>query len=189
MARRNPFSTRFVGPDAIPYLAPEPAVDAMVEALASGGRWAIVGPHGTGKTTLVAHLRRSLRARGLPTQLMRIHDGGLRRHREGGAGLRIIDGYEQLTALGRLAARRHRDLLVTSHRPPSGFSLLWTTEVDEALGRAIVARLVAGEVTSPIGPEAAPAALRRAKGNMRDALLELYLAHERLTRGETSRPS
>lgn len=175
---RNPFSSRFVRPGALPYLAPRDALDAMVERIATGGRWAIVGAHGTGKTTLVHHLRSRLQhERGRPSRLLSLHDGGQRRWREGTQGLAFIDGYEQLSRLGRWRWAAARDLVVTAHTPPPGFFVLTRTTVDEPLAMAIVARLVE-RTAGPVVPRDAVTALRDAQGNMRDALIALYRAHE-----------
>jgi hypothetical protein len=69
-ARVNPFATRYVQPGAIPWLAetaaPQPVAEPVDEAYFAGlvdrfenvckRRGAIVGPHGTGKSTLLEHL-------------------------------------------------------------------------------------------------------------------------------------
>lgn len=176
--RSNPFSSRFVRPGALPFLAPRSRLEALVEMVAAGGRWAIVGPHGTGKTTLVHHLRSRLELdRSRPSRLVSLHDGGQRRRREGTQGVLFIDGYEQLSRLGRWRWAAMRDLVVTAHAPPRGFSVLTQTAVDDALAMAIVARLVA-RAPAPVAPRDAVKALRNAEGNMRDALIALYRVHE-----------
>ena len=110
MIRRNPFSSRFVRPRAMHFVAPEATLGTMAETVAAGGRWAIVGPHGTGKTTLVHHLRRLLDQRGRDSRLYALHDEGRRRRWDGSLGVTFIDGYEQLSAPARWRWR------------PSGFS-------------------------------------------------------------------
>lgn len=62
----NPFSTRFIRPDAVAYrFAAEQDADAVasatIEQLTRRGAAAIIGPHGTGKSTLLHTLAPQLR--------------------------------------------------------------------------------------------------------------------------------
>ncbi len=61
-AQSNPFSTRFVRPGALAYRFPpgESAATLVERLAASGWRGQIVGPHGSGKSTLVAALGETL---------------------------------------------------------------------------------------------------------------------------------
>ena len=65
-AASNPFSTRYIRPGAIVYqFAEGDSAAAMIDRLtACGGRAQIIGPHGSGKSTLVATLIESLRQSG-----------------------------------------------------------------------------------------------------------------------------
>lgn len=52
----NPFSTTFIRPGAIPFLFPnDQTIQDVVRQLAATDWWGqIIGPHGTGKSTLTA---------------------------------------------------------------------------------------------------------------------------------------
>ncbi len=55
----NPFATRYVQPGGLPWWSDEPQTPATLADRFRGelrGRAAIVGPHGTGKSTLLEHL-------------------------------------------------------------------------------------------------------------------------------------
>jgi hypothetical protein len=126
---RNPFSTRFVRPGAIPFVYPTGHSAAgtvqRLEALAWRGQ--IVGPHGAGKSTLVASLVEPLRRAGRPARVFALRDGQRRmpaewveQARAAAARAIVVDGYEQLsrTSRWRLKARCRREqwgLLITAH--------------------------------------------------------------------------
>ena len=63
--RSNPFSTRFTRPGAIPFLFEEPLTAEFIIHRFNANNWLaqIVGPHGSGKTTLVRGLEPELRTR------------------------------------------------------------------------------------------------------------------------------
>ncbi len=125
----NPFATRWVTPGAIRYHFPKG--DSLPELLARiaehEGRGAIIGPHGTGKSTLIATVASDCERRGIAVSVLRTHDGGqpslssiLSAARDVTGGLLIVDGFEALAALVRRAtswACRYQrcGLLVSSH--------------------------------------------------------------------------
>jgi hypothetical protein len=127
----NPFATARVRPGTIPFLfTGQESATALVERLAANGwRGEIVGPHGAGKSALLASLIPVIEAGGRRTLLVELHDRQRRlpRHvfralREKGTGtfcakhpkgrsgkrclspfpaLLVVDGYEQLSVLSR----------------------------------------------------------------------------------------
>jgi DNA replication protein DnaC len=195
----NPFSTRFIRPGAMPFLFP-PAMD--VERLISQLRetqWrgAIVGPHGSGKSTLVETLRPELLRAGRRIIHAALHDGqrGLPGDLLGprpwdSATILILDGYEQLSVWNRRRLERHVDrsgcgLLVTSHRP-TRLPELYRTAVDSKLLERIVERLVAGGRSLISADD-----IRRESSlhgqNAREALFALYDLQESRSRESSAR--
>lgn len=185
MTTRNPFSTCFTRPGALDYLAPAPQLRRWLATIEGGGHWSIVGPHGTGKTTLLTTLRRHLEARGRATETLSLHDGGTRRERTRADGVgppvAFVDGYEQLSPLRRAWLRRcHRTLVVTAHTPT--LRVLHHTDVSPDVAVRIVEELRRTGPATSVAPRAAVDALRACGGNMREALFRLYDAHEGLRR-------
>ncbi|MCL2306422.1 MAG: hypothetical protein FWC43_13855, partial [Planctomycetaceae bacterium] len=136
----NPFSSRFV--TNIPYFFPpdfsENTLVRLVRRFEECGRVSqIVGPHGTGKSTLLDALTQHLvgpvfktvlrdRQRRLPPDFTEYRDGNC---------IVIIDGYEQLSVCSRLRLWRERrrfrfGLLITVHRPVFGWPILCETAPD-----------------------------------------------------------
>lgn len=154
----NPFSTRYTRPGALPYLRADnglPLSPAEIAARAQAHRRScITGPHGTGKTTLLVHLRTHLdRESELPSRLATLRIGG------GSAelwqtlatvpreGMMIVDGYEQLTLVDRwrLIYRAWKGglrLLVTAHRPPWLFHRLAETGTPRPIARQLATMLL-----------------------------------------------
>jgi energy-coupling factor transporter ATP-binding protein EcfA2 len=151
---------------------------------------AIIGPHGTGKSTLLAAIATHLGEAGRPLathRLLRRRDGieVLRAilHARPGAIL-LLDGWERLGplagGLARLTARlRGCRLVVTSHRA-AGMRTAVTTAGTLPLLTAIVARLPAHDdlITSADLADA----FTRHRGNLRDALGDLYDRFEQRVR-------
>lgn len=161
-----------------------------LEALADrfdslGRRAAIVGPHGSGKTSLLAALAPVLAARGLAPRGLRLHRGerGLGPAGEqwlAGAGpgiVLVLDGSDELglaawlrvlarsrAAAGLLVATHRRGLLPVLHRCRPGPALLGElmAELDAGCRCALPAP---GELFARHG------------GNLRLALRELYDLH------------
>lgn len=189
-ARENPFKAERVLA-TIRYACADGNLDALIARLASlGYRAAIVGPHGAGKTTLLEDLESPLRARGFRITVVRLAADARRppndwRSRAAALGPRDIvclDGAEQLSTIAwlrfRWRARRAAGLIVTSHaRGRLPLLVECTTSID--LLDRIVRRL------SPAPAPGAPSAeelFRRHRGNLRDALRELYDFHAAMPR-------
>ena len=195
MRPENPFGTRHTRPGALPYITGNGGQridpEALARQVADQPRAAIVGPHGTGKTTLLTVVRPHLEAEApdrcgwttlrigeRPTELWhtlaRLPDDGTI----------IIDGYEQLGLVQRLrliatARRRRIRLLVTAHRPPAMFTVVARTGTSRQIARRLAAILLE---RFPAQREAMLGAFDRqwdaANGNIRQLWATLYDDYE-----------
>jgi hypothetical protein len=197
-ARTNPFSTRFTRPGAIAYLfAPGQSPTDLVRKLSeSAWRGQIIGPHGSGKSTLIAALVEPLERAGRRAHRFALHDGRrslprdwLRQARADAARLIIVDGYQQLSFWGRLGlkriCRRHGwGLLVTAHRDV-GFPMLFRTSPSLDVAQAVVAQLLsAGEFN--VNAEEVARSFAQCQGNLRETLFALYDRYEEVNAEHTN---
>jgi hypothetical protein len=187
----NPFSTRCVRPGAVAYRFPAgQSADRLLARLEHNGwQGQIVGPHGSGKSALVATLQEALEKRGRATLLVELHDAqrrlpvSRRQIRELAEGtVVIVDGYEQLGRWSRLWLRRFcrrkgLGLVVTSHRSVA-FPDLFRTTTSLSLARKIVEQL-AGQGSSPFTGAGLEERFLQHGGNLREVLFDLYDLYER----------
>lgn len=193
-AAENPFSTRYVGPDAVPFLFPTGlTAEALFEQFLSVGGWGeVLGPHGSGKTTLLEALRRVAEARGHAVNSLRLNRSNPRLpgrwwRFDAGEGLRkfvFLDGAELLPRLTFWLIQKYclwsrTGLLVTTHWP-LGLPRLYETRVDADLAVRVARHILEQSTGVPrrVAPEEAAAALRAHQGNLREALFELYHCYE-----------
>jgi energy-coupling factor transporter ATP-binding protein EcfA2 len=176
----NPFATRFIRPGAIEYLYPAgQSGEALVEQLrAQNWQGQIIGPHGSGKSTLVAALAAALAAAGRKVVQIKgqepqaIDDKVLDTSTQV-----IVDGFEQLSWWAKWKMKQHcrrqgAGLLVTAHSD-MGFPTLVRTEPSLELACAVVGRLLpAGD--NAIESEEIARAYEAVGGNIREMLLSLY---------------
>ena len=185
----NPFSTRHIRPGAIPYIFRDGDSATPLVALLQANHWwgQIIGPHGTGKSTLLAELMPRLAITGRQPLLIELHDGerSLAAHRELLAQAHadtivIIDGYEQLSCWHKWRLRLHcrrrgAGLLVTAHAS-AGLPQIAETAVDAETAQAVLARLVSHPAAED--QAALTRALAAHGGNLREALFDLYDLYE-----------
>lgn len=186
----NPFSTRRVRPGAIAYCFPD-GVDAvtLVDRLRENAwRGQIVGPHGSGKSALLATLIPVIERAGKRVTLVELHDGQRRlplalKRTPGldSSALLAIDGYEQLSrpsrfGLKRFVAARGVGLLATAHASV-GLPCIFSTTTDRVLARRLVERLLA-ESEIRIAMEDVDALFSLHQGNLREVLFGLYDLYE-----------
>jgi hypothetical protein len=181
----NPFATRFVRPGAMEYLFPPGlSAEALVERLrASHWQGEIVGPHGAGKSTMLATLLPQLAIAGRTVVHVALHAGekslppGLDAWRAWSSNTQIVvDGYEQLSwwSRSKLAWRvreRGAGLLVTSHAP-TGLPLLIEVGPQLDVTRQVVRKLVPDD--SLITDDDIATAFEACDGNVRETLFRLY---------------
>lgn len=173
----NPFSTSCIAPSAVTYRfshgvsgANPQTVNAHLEALLaklrSGRRAVIVGPHGTGKSTLLHTFLPKLQrtfpqvafhqlsndpAMGIGKRITERYRGS-KRIRSGlldlpEDGLLVVDGWEQLTRSSRWriaqsASSRKVMLLATCHHRLAGWTLLYETKTTPKLIRSLAGDLL-----------------------------------------------
>lgn len=189
-AVENPFSTRRVRPGAVPFLfAGEQSTGRLIERLKENGWWGqIVGPHGAGKSALLATLVPVIEQAGRHTLLVELHDG---QRRLPGGLLRtdcpaeptvlIVDGYEQLGRLSRFRLKRFcrrggLGLLVTSHRPV-GLPDLYRLTADLELLQRLVEQIQRDYPVHVTADEVAERFVENG-GNVREVLFALYDLYE-----------
>jgi GTPase SAR1 family protein len=165
------------------------STDALVQRLEALSGWAqIVGPHGSGKSTLVRALQSELAARGCPTLLLELHDGerllprGWDRPLRGRPAATVfVDGFEQLSRIARIWLKskcwyRGWNLVVTTHRP-TRMATLYETRVTPQVAEQVV-RTLAGEWAPTVERSELAVLLERHQGNLRELLFELYDRYE-----------
>mgnify|MGYP002623929485 CR=1 FL=1 len=183
----NPFCADRLRPGAIDYIFVDGTniTDLLHKLRESNWRGEIVGPHGTGKSTLIQTLLPKLANEEFNVRLGTFRGGAFHWASEGAATngsthlreIVVIDGFEQLSPLARwkwkwLTRWRRQGLLVTSHRSV-GLPRLLTSNVNCDLARQVVQQ-IAGEEMAGLTADDVDAALDQADGNLRDAMFRLY---------------
>jgi hypothetical protein len=188
----NPFCTRRIRPGAMPFLfAAGQSADAMVARLGENAwRGQIVGPHGAGKSSLLAALISAIQQTGRHVLWIELHDG--QRRLPGGfrelqqlspPAVVLIDGYEQLSRWHRFRVRRrcrigNLGLLVTAHHSV-GLPEMFRTSVDLESAWQVVEQLQRG-YRPLVTREDLAQRLRQRGQDLREALFDLYdLYHRR----------
>lgn len=187
--RSNPFASCWTRPDAVGFVdTAEQGVDDAVNRLeAAAWRGQIVGPHGAGKSTLMAAMAGKLRERGVDVSAWR-PEGSSRRRRD--VGVVLLDGFERLgrgdrrTALAACARSGHGWLL-TTHRAVRDTAVVakLAPSVETAVG---LFRRLTAELPTPVTIADVRHAFAARGGNLRDVWLDLYVLHEARSRGRTA---
>lgn len=201
----NPFSTRHTRPGSIVPLdgtgAPLDLPLLIGRLRRAGGVGAIVGPHGSGKSTLLLRVADEIEAGGTSVARLRMRSwrDGWRTIAAfrivGRNGIVCIDGWECLAGPVRrlvrlLAWATGRGLVVTMHRRDS-MPELATCLTSPGLLASIVDRLPGRSdwYGTLIGAEDVRTAFDRRRGDIREALYDLYDVFERRARGMVPRRS
>ncbi|MFM8413757.1 MAG: hypothetical protein ACKOCX_03440 [Planctomycetota bacterium] len=181
----NPFATRHTRPGRLPPLdeTGRPRdVPALVATLAGLPAAAIVGPHGTGKSTLLRAVELELAAAGRSAGIVQLRQRSdlltalAMLWRAGHGSVLGVDGWERLgrtaaAAVRLLASARGVRLLVTTHRP-AWMPTVASTAASLSLLEAVVARLP--DHGGLVGADDLAETFARHAGNLREALAELY---------------
>lgn len=188
----NPFATRFTRPGAIGYLFPQGrSAVGTVDLLRNNSWWGeIVGPHGSGKSSLLAELLPLLEATGRRVNVYSLHQGDrtLPVSKSDVAAWNadtqvVIDGYEQLSwwskrRLQSWVKARQAGLLITAHQP-MGLPPLFATEPTLALAQQIVAQLLKSDQVQSLTGDDVAAAFAAHGANLREMLFSLYDVYQR----------
>ncbi len=182
----NPFATRYVRPGAIDYIFPAGVAAAqLVENLcANGWQGQIIGPHGSGKSTLIAalapHLARA--GRTVVTRCLRAPERKFPLGKEDlrfpdANGLAVIDGFEQLSPFQRwkgmrLLRKNDCGLLATAHTSV-GLPMIYETRPTIELALRIVVAL-ASVAPIAVTPDDVRRLFHEQAGNLREVLFGLY---------------
>jgi hypothetical protein len=182
-ARDNPFAVQRLL--EIRYRLAGNTWEELLERLAAlRFRAALVGPHGRGKTTLLAELASRLGERAPRTRAVTLHEGDRRLSPAQRATLfhdltprdvLLVDGAEQLDRLAwlevRTRSRAAGGLVITAHRPgllPTLHECRTTPELLAGIVEDLAGRRAADRLPS------SAELLARHGGNVRDALRDLY---------------
>ncbi|HBJ39155.1 MAG TPA: hypothetical protein DDZ51_31295 [Planctomycetaceae bacterium] len=206
----NPFSTRFVRPDRMRYrftpdIDPERFAQSLADRLQKESALAVIGPHGTGKTTLLHFLMPRLEAYFGEVRFVRLCSSSKpfgppeAARLIAGQALVVIDGYEQLSVASRVAMiarlkclQLSTRLLITAHRRqwfvPTFFCTRWDAKLVSDLTAEKLADLpreqrfamqqIADQLARRYPPEQKVSGA--ASANVRDYWFSLYDAYERL---------
>lgn len=185
-ASENPFRTsRLLGLPA--HWGAESPEALLARWHAAGRRGALVGPHGTGKTSRLRALAAQLAAEGWRIVWVQWHDNGTTTPPDWRAALAssdartvvCLDGSENLGAFASYRTRRHTchagGVLATRHRPAWSLPTLARHIPNRDLFSAHAATLAPG------CEAAALAAFAASRGNAHEAFRSLYLDYSRLS--------
>ena len=189
MIPSNPFSTRFLINGAIPFLFESGDGSQLLVDFENYRFYAqIVGPHGTGKTTLLNSFVPELEKQGFNVVSTSLHDkqrclpksfcSEIKNSKTKWTIL-VIDGYEQLGLFARLTVMYYRlrfgfGVLLTTHSPIRGVPVLYRTRATFAT----LKRLLAGNIEAEIPDEKLESIFNNHSGNLRLVFLDLYDFYE-----------
>jgi adenylate kinase family enzyme len=190
-SKPNPFSTRFVRPGAIAFQCHDGhSLTTLIDEFLNRwhGRASIIGPHGSGKSTLVAGLAELLAQRfEVFAYRFSTTDRNFasiwRSYRQWGPQCVVmVDGYEQLPIWSqwRLAVTvrsTQAKLLITAHRRTLWLPVLWRTEIDEEVAIRIRDQLLTSHpelLTTADVEEAWREARKAFPSDLRETLMSMY---------------
>lgn len=190
----NPFATRCFQPGALDYefFGKQEWSTFAKQCRNQRGCSLIVGPHGTGKSTLLITL-----AKELMTLDPEIRIESLFLHNDGKSSKRflksysnwhksdivLLDGFEQLSFIRRIqicvSARWNSwSVIATTHRNFLGCPVLWRTSIDATTERWVMAKLLESRPTDVLSQALSSEDWRvsrvRHQQNLRESLFDMY---------------
>ncbi|GIW92314.1 MAG: hypothetical protein KatS3mg110_0355 [Pirellulaceae bacterium] len=193
----NPFAARYVRPGTIPFVYPSGLTprQLMERLVRCGWRGQVIGPHGSGKTSLLLDLRENWRSHRVTywytiapeerTQAIRWPHEAASWHDR---AVVVVDGFDRLAALRKIwlqvtTFRRKTGFIVTTHRRQLGLPVLVRLQPTFEQFVAVVEALLARSGKSLFWDRAVLLERWQNSGeNMREALFSLYDAYEEIIR-------
>lgn len=192
MNELNPFSTCFIQPGAIEYLEDANSARELAMQLLNDRRsFQIVGPHGSGKTSLTIAIGKQLHAHSLSCRWLTLRKSGwfswpttkfesyLQQETESNTGRQIlfVDGVDALNLLQRIVTLyQYRSpttqFVVTAHRKLLGYPVLAHIEPKLETFRKLALRLRPSQ--DPDWLSQIDLAFEKADGDFREAFFLLY---------------
>ena len=183
-ANENPFRSSSV--ERIRYALDCSALNRLVDTALELRLSSLIGPHGTGKTTLLEDLEPLLNERGHPTHWLRLNLDSSPDQRKAAIEqiqtlapkcFCLFDGAEVLTRwqqfqLRRVVRKRGLGLIATLHRK-SPLAPLYRTEPDWQLTEQLVRQLAAEHCNNGLIHQAR-LAFEQSSGNMREVFRACY---------------
>ena len=193
-ASTNPFATRFVEPGKLPFVAYDKVNEGIqfelpkqfINSLESNQfRGAIVGQHGTGKSTLLSHLKVFLLEKNFqvepcsPTTINNDTNWKKSIKATTQSIVLLIDGFEQInktqqSSIHEWCKEFSIGLIVTTHEHccvPTAFETSATVEILCALASHLLA---SAKLESRIQPKQLEQIFKESNGNIRESLFLLY---------------
>ncbi len=187
----NPFATCFTRPGEIPFVDDLLDISFLAKQVAESNRaLQIVGPHGSGKTTLTIEIARALMPRGFETTWLTIRKSSFQSQlirneylsdqkidvNKSNQKLVVVDGIESIGLAARVALignlSKRAKVLLTTHRKRLGATLLCRTKPSLKTFRKLCNDLCP-EMSNEC-PSAIDAAFHAENGNYREAFFRLY---------------
>lgn len=190
----NPFATRCFQPGALDYefFGKQEWSTFAKQCRNQTGCALIVGPHGTGKSSLLITL-----AKELMTLDPEIRIESLFLHNDGKSSKRflksysnwdksdivLLDGFEQLSFIRRVqvcvsARRNSLSVIATTHRNFLGCPVLWRTSIDATTERWVMAKLLESRSSDVLSQALSSEDWRvsrvRHQQNLRESLFDMY---------------
>ncbi len=189
----NPFSTRFIQPGAIAYHRFDGGSVAQLAQQFLGlpsKRGSIIGPHGSGKSTLIASLVQEINSQRPDLRIQQLRFSTIESASKSlnnsirdwsHSSIAILDGYEQLKTWSRIkiawtARIKSIHVLATAHQTIPSFESLWVTSVSETSSQWVVEQLLKDWGGPSHLLKSEEWALSRAKHgqNLRESLFDMY---------------